>query len=151
VGRTWKESVWSDNVNPSQTVIGDTGGTCRGQAGYSGDQVELVVTDATGDWTGGHVLRGTGQDDDRTRLVGFTHALDGTVSAYIDGVSTGAPQEAAYDAGFMSWNAVGCGYSTGSRAQVLLGVVVVVPGVVSAEDIARLTIFAEKWGVGTGG
>ncbi|MFO0744322.1 MAG: hypothetical protein U1F43_01440 [Myxococcota bacterium] len=127
------------------TVIGDSTGGCRGQAGYSGEQIELVVTDSLGAWSAGHVLRGEHQTDDRARLVGFTHAADGTVQAYIDGAAVGAPETHAYDGDYMGWDQLGAGFAGMDRAQVTLGVVVVAPSVLSAGDIAKLAIFARKW------
>lgn len=147
VGRTWKESTWYNTVNASQTVVGDTQGACRSQAGYSADQAALVVTDASGSWSQGHVLRGTEQNDGQSRLIGFTQAVDGAVTAYIDGQQAGLPASAAYDTTGMAWSAVGCGYNTGSRAQAMLGFVVVAPSVLAAQDIQKLATFARKWGV----
>ncbi|MFZ5481651.1 MAG: IPT/TIG domain-containing protein [Myxococcota bacterium] len=146
VGRTEKQVAWWDNVNPSMTVVGDVNGACRVQAGYSEDQIELVVTDATGSWSEGHVLRGSGQTDGEARLVGFTHDVDGTVVAWVDGVREGDPATTSYDATWTGWDLVGAGFSTGSRAQVMLGLVVVVPAVVSDDDVAKLATFSRKWG-----
>lgn len=148
VGRTEKQVAWWDNVNPSMTVVGDVNGACRVQAGYSGDQLELVVTDELGAWSEGHVLRGSGQTDGAVRLVGFTHDVDGTVVASIDGAQEGVPAATSYDATYTGWDLLGAGYSTGSRAQGMLGLVVVVPAVVSGDELAKLATFSRKWGTG---
>ena len=146
VGRTREQSTWRDFVNPAMTVVGDYSGACRAQAGYSGDQIELVVTDALGAWADGHVLRGSGMNDGQVRLVGFTHDTDGSVTAYIDGLQSGDVALTSYDTVYMGWNLVGAGYSGGNPAQVMLGLVVVVPDVVVAADIEKLTTFSRKWG-----
>jgi hypothetical protein len=146
VGRTAKTVTWSDYVNPSMTVVGDYQGACRAQAGYSGDQIELVVTDALGAWSEGHVLRGSGQTDDQVRLVGFTHALDGTVTAFINGAQAGDPMPTSYDTAYMGWDLVGAGFYTQSRAEVMLALVVVVPDLVSPDELAKLSQFSRKWG-----
>lgn len=145
VGRTAKTAPWSDYVNPAMTVVGDYQGACRAQAGYSGDQIELVVTDALGAWHEGHVLRGSGQTDDQVRLVGFTHALDGTVTDFIDGAQAGDPMVTSYDTVYTGWDLVGAGFYTQSRAEVMLALVVVVPDVVSREELAKLSQFSRKW------
>lgn len=147
VGATGREAAWSDSVNPAMTVVGDSHGACRAQAGYSEDQIEYVVTDALGSWSEGHVLRGEGQADGVTRLLGFTHDLDGAVTAYIDGQPVGEVALTSYDRDYTGWDLVGAGYATGSRAQVDLGLVVVLPGLIGAEDLAKLTQFSRKWGV----
>jgi hypothetical protein len=145
VGRTTRLTTWSDYVNPSMTVVGDSAGACRDQAGYSGDQIELVVTDAAGDWHHGHVLRGAGQADGKTRLVGFTHARDGTVVAYIDGVAVGEPAATSYDAPYTGWDQLGAGFAGGNRAQVMLALVVVIPAVIDPGDLARLNAYARRF------
>lgn len=147
VGRTDKQVEWQDYVNPSMTVVGDVNGACRVQAGYSADQIELVVTEpVTGAWADGHVLRGSGQTDGAVRLVGFTHDVDGTVVAYIDGVQEGEPAMTTYDPTWTGWDLLGAGFNTASRAQVMLGLVVVVPAVVSEEELSKLATFSRKWG-----
>jgi len=148
VARTATDVPPGDQVNAAMTVVGDSRGACRHQAGYAGDQIELVVTDASGSWATGHVRRGEGQNDDTARLVGFTHALDGTVTAYIDGVQSGASESQPYDREHVAWDSIGAGYSGGSRASVTLGMVVVVPGVIDPADLAKLVAYARKWGVG---
>lgn len=150
IGRTSRTAAWPDFVNPAMTVVGDSTGGCRAQAGYSEDQVELVVTDAAGDWSDGHVRRGAGLTDDRPHLVGFTQAVDGAVEAWVDGARVGEPVSAAYDPVNMGWDRVGAGFADGHRAQVMLALVVVVPRVSSAEEIARLAAFARGWGVPVG-
>lgn len=147
VGRTEKQVAWWDNINPSMTVVGDVNGPSRVQAGYSADQIELVVTEPVmGAWTDGHVLRGSGQTDGQVRLVGFTHDVDGTVVAFIDGAQEGDPAMTTYDPDWTGWDLVGAGFSTGSRAQVMLGLVVVVPAIVTDEELAKLATFSRKWG-----
>jgi hypothetical protein len=127
------------------TVVGDSTGGCRAQAGYSEDQIELVVTDASGDWSAGHVRRGAGLVDGAAHLVGFTHAVDGTVQAWVDGAPSGEPAATSYDSVNMGWDRVGAGFAGGQRAQVMLGMVVVVPRVLSAEEIGRLSAYAQRW------
>ncbi len=94
----------------------------------------------------GHVLRGSGQTDGTVRLVGFTHDVDGTVVAYIDGVQEGEPAMTTYDPTWTGWDLLGAGFNTGSRVQVMLGLVVVVPAVVSEEELSKLATFSRKWG-----
>ena len=148
VGRSDRNSAPEDGVNAAMTVVGDSRGACRHQAGYAADQIELVVTDASGAWAGGHVRRGADQNDGRARLVGFTHAVDGTVTGYIDGDQSGEPELHEYDRGYVGWDSIGAGYAGGNRAQVVLGLVVIIPDVISAGDLARLVEYARAWGVG---
>jgi hypothetical protein len=145
VARTTRSAPWPDFVNPAMTVVGDSTGGCRAQAGYSEDQIELVVTDASGDWSAGHVRRGAGLVDGAAHLVGFTHAVDGTVQAWVDGAPSGEPAATSYDSVNMGWDRVGAGFAGGQRAQVMLGMVVVVPRVLSAEEIGRLSAYAQRW------
>lgn len=145
VAATERVLTWWDSVNPSMTVVGDSLGSCRAQAGYSEDGIEYVATDPLGAWRDGHVRAGSGLADGAPRLVGFTHAADGVVTAYVDGRPVGEPQACTYDAPFVGWDLVGAGYATGSRAQARLGVVVVAPVVLDDADLDRLTAFARKW------
>jgi hypothetical protein len=100
------------------------------------------------DGANGQVLRGAGLDDDQVHLLGFTQALDGTVIASIDGVPTGDPVIHPYDAPHMAWDLLGAGFSTGNRAECTLGLLVVVPSVLSPEALDKLAVFARKWGIG---
>ena len=59
--------------------------------------------------------------------MGFTHAAAGTVTAYIDGLQVGEAAMTTYDPVYTGWDLLGAGYATGSRAEVMLGVVVVAP------------------------
>ena len=90
-------------------------------------------------------MRGANETDNRTHLIGFTHALDGTVRAYIDGEPSGEPVVLAYDAPNIGWDLLGAGFSTGNRVAALLGFVVVVPSVISDEDVAKLMDFSRGW------
>jgi hypothetical protein len=52
----------------------------------------------------------------------------------------------SYDTAYMGWDLVGAGFYTQSRAEVMLALVVVVPDVVSPDELAKLSQFSRKWG-----
>lgn len=145
IGATLRSRLYTDGVNAAQTVIGDSLGSCRAQVGYGGDQAELVVTDASGSWAEGQVLRGNALTDGAAHLVGFTFSSDGVARAYVDGAEAGDSWSGTYDADYMGWDSVGAGYGGDSGAYVTLGAVLVLPSVLSAEDRTRLASWSRKW------
>jgi hypothetical protein len=79
---------------------------------------------------------GTGE----VRFVGVTHALDGTLQGYVDGVPVGAPVVHGYHAA-NGWSRIGSsGYGTveSNGYPGALGAVVVVPTAIDASVVARI-------------
>lgn len=147
VGRSPRERTAPPSINAPQTLVGDSSPASRAQVGYDNDALAMVVTDASGSWRGGEVTSPSLRLAEATRLVGFTHALDGTVQAFVDGVASGPAAARAYDARFMAWDTLGAGYGGDARAQLVLGAVVIVPAVLDDDTRAKLLQWSRKWGV----
>ena len=133
-------------VNAAQTVVGDSLGSCRAQLGYGGDRAQLVVTDAEGDPSGGQISRGEDLTDGSAHLIGFTFAPNQPARIYIDGLEAGEEWSGVYDSAYMGWDTVGAGFAGDAPAHVLLGAVIVAPAVLSGEDLAKLALWARRWG-----
>lgn len=143
VGAT-RRRVGGGWVNPGMTVVGDSRGSCRAQAGYTDNGLEYVVTDATGSWADGHVRPPGDVVDGAPHLVGFLHGVDGVVTPIVDGIAL-APTATTYDGPYMGWDTVGAGFAGDNPADVTLGFVVVVTGPPTDADLEKTALFARKW------
>lgn len=146
IGSTRRRVASSDSPNPGQTIVGDSRGSCRAQLGYGSDEIELVVTDADGAWSAGHMRRGAQVTDGAPHLVGFTQAQSGVAHAYVDGAQVGEAFQGSYDAPYMGWDSLGAGFGL-ANADVDLGALLITPNVLDDATIARLALWSRKWGV----
>lgn len=151
---------WVEALDPVGTIVGGPAeagppvssvGLSDGQVVYMsleaepGELGELVYARVTG---GEGLQEGPGQ----ARLVGMTHATDGTVQIWVDG----APVQTTGTAGYATprlWSRIGGGSdgsSSGpnSRFAGTLGAVIVLPSAVDAPTMARLHAWAQgRFGV----
>lgn len=135
--------------NAPGTVIGDTTNSIINSVGINGGTLEASVYSSNG-WE--KVNRGASLNDGTTRLVGYTYS--GAVQkAYVGSTQVGADGAAlaTYNTG-RGWNSIGAGYKDGSQVEDGfagdLGAAVIVNGLISAGDLAKLYTWSRA-GFGT--
>jgi len=140
---------WEDTYAPVATVVGGPVATGLPVASVGYTEGELVLRnldDAPGEWgeavysrfaAGSGLQEGPGE----IRLAGVTHAPDGVVAGWIDGVLAG---EGFADYGTpRAWTSIGGGledayYGPNTRFAGTLGAVIVLPSVVDPTTVARM-------------
>lgn len=128
--------VWS----PNETIVGDASlsqfvaaGMDAGRVGYS---------DGSGGWV--KTFRGTGLSDRDGKLGAFavTHATDGTLTFYADGVQLGATASVGYAVGATGWRTLGSGlgatYATG-----IIGAIAIADSVLPTSAIEDFASWAK--------
>lgn len=131
----------ADEVSPANTVVGDRlSPYCA--AGLS--QGALTYTEGTSGWktltAGGGYQEGVGEP----LCLGFSHALDGTVQAWADGVAVGEPAQLGYTPTYEGWRTLGASYGGGNAFVGSLGAVVILDTPADAALAARI----HQWAVG---
>ena len=125
--------------HPSETVVGDrlartaAAGLTEGQLQYSDEAARFMPARA-----GAGLMR-------EERFAGFSHATDGTLQAYIDGIPAGAPESRAYQGADIGWSTIGAGrnHTANSHYGGTLGAVIVLPTSVELETVARIHAWAQ--------
>lgn len=143
---------WVENYNPASTVVGGTWPPSA-SVGLHDGALSYVNQTAALDEFGGptwdvvHAGGGLQDGPGGVHAVGFTHATDGTITAFVDGAGevAGVSDYADVPRG---WSRIGGGLDgpgegPTNRFAGTLGAVVVVPAVVGAEDVARLQAWAQ--------
>jgi hypothetical protein len=131
-------------LNPLWTVVGGDGAQfCAAGLGEGGifytsahPQQGWVYAEA-----GTGLLRGPGE----VRFAGFSHAADGQLQGWIDGIRAGSPIDGGYSE-FHGWTKLGAaGYGpTGANAFAgSLGAVVILPFAADAETVARIHAWSQ--------
>jgi hypothetical protein len=146
---------WEETYAPLGTVVGgpvDYGWMPRSSVGLSGGQVALLnLNDARGVYgepvftriTGGDGLQeGTGA----VRFAGVTHAADGAVQVWVDGLAAGPSASADYGVP-RAWSELGGSiddtyYGPNTRLAGTVGAVVVLPEAADAATVARVHAWA---------
>jgi len=130
--------------NPLWTVVGDESEEHSCSVGL-GDGTLYYASASGNEWesyeVGSELQKGPGE----VRVVGVTHASDGTLQGYIDGVATGDPANHGY---FESngWSRIGSsGYGTVQSTAYpgTLGAVVIVPAAIDAATVERIHQWAQ--------
>lgn len=129
--------------NAPLTVIGGTGPTSNSMFGASADS--LYMTQIDGVWM--VTQRGSGLNDDVTRLCGSTHALaDGVIKIYVGTTQQGADNTVPYTPAGTRWNLIGAGAydaTNGDDGFVGdLGATVIVDAVISGANMTKLHTWA---------
>ena len=127
---------------PSDTVVGDGGvvpsgvGLTEGQLQYSDDASPSQPARA-----GSGLMREEGD----VRFAGFTHASDGALQAYVDGVAEGDAAARPYAPDSARWSTIGAGWLHGPNSHYggTLGAVIIVPTAVDAVTVARMHAWAQ--------
>ncbi|WP_410671376.1 IPT/TIG domain-containing protein [Amycolatopsis sp. cmx-4-68] len=135
------DTTATQTPNVPLTVVGDLSAVAYTMAGAKAG--ELRHSQYTG---AAYTLtdRGSGLNDGTTRLVGWTHATNGDLKAYVGTTQRGATATGIpYFTQFNGWNAVGGGYGgDNTRAddgfEGNLGAVIIVNGVLTGTDMAKL-------------
>ena len=131
--------------NSPMTIVGDASGGIYCAGGMSSGSVDVTQYSA-GSWT--HKQFGGGLTDGNAHLAGFTHDTSGNIRGYQDGQLLTAAANVPYGASNNEWSSIGIGYSGADGFIGDMGAVVVVAGVISATDYAKLTKWASQtWGV----
>lgn len=129
-------------INPQTTVVGDSDGQACA-AGYAGHELSYTSANASG-WQhvrpAGEVRRNVSD----TKLVGFTHGINGQLRAYRDGVALGEAIDVGYSE-LHGWSRIGGGYGDAPSARLVgtLGAVIILPYVADAATIAQLHAWAQ--------
>jgi hypothetical protein len=145
---------WDETYAPVGTIVGgtDATGSPSSSVGLSGGRVVLANRqDAVGAygeplWTRVEGGSGLQEGPGSVHVAGLTHAPDGTVRTWVDGVAAG---EGTADWGVgRSWRQLGGGmdgpyYGPNSRFAGTIGAVVVAPAVLSDTELARIAAWAE--------
>ena len=79
------------------------------------------------------------------RLAGFSHAGDGTLQAYVDGVPEGEAVNRTFEIEGNGWNTIGAGWNHTANSHYggTLGAVIIVPSGVDAATVARMHAWAQ--------
>lgn len=142
---------WVENYDPICTMVGgpiDYGWVPRSSVGLSGGQVTLVNLDdelgVYGEplWTRVSGGEGLQEGPGEVRMAGLSHAADGTVQVWVDGVAEGAPEVADYSIA-RAWSRLGGGFDDNyegpnSRFAGTVGAVLVLPEAADADTVARI-------------
>ena len=152
---------WFETYDPVGTIVGgpvDGGWSPVSSVGLSEGEVVYVNREegygASGELLWSRVAAGSGLQEGtgEARFAGVTHALDGTVAMYADGVEVGPAGAASY-ATARAWSRIGGGmdgYYEGpnSRFSGTIGAVVVLPEATDPETVARIHAWAQgRFGV----
>lgn len=137
---------WTENYNPASTVVGGTWPPSA-SVGFT-DGALSYVNRAVNDpptWDVVHVGADLQAGPGSVHAVGFTHAVDGTLTGFVDGVGEVAASTDYAEA--RGWSRIGGGLDgpgegVTNRFAGTLGAVVIVPEVVEEEDAARLHAWA---------
>jgi hypothetical protein len=130
----------ADTYSPANTVVGDSvDAFCA--AGLS--QGALAYTDGANGWQTATAGEGYQDGPDTVISVGFTHAADGTVQAYGEGVPVGDPTVLGYNATYEGWRTIGASYGLSSHFVGTLGAVVILPEAADADTAARIDTWAQ--------
>jgi hypothetical protein len=126
--------------SPNETIVGDASlsqfvaaGIDAGRVGYS---------EGSGAWV--KTFRGSGYSDRDGKLGAFavTHATDGTLTFYADGVQVGATASVGYAVGSTGWRTLGCGlgatYATG-----VIGAIAIANSVLATSAIEDFASWAK--------
>jgi hypothetical protein len=140
---TSSDTAATQTWNPPLTVVSDLTNACYNNVGASGGVLRHVQY--TGAWTA--TDRGSSLNDGNPRLVGWTHSTGGDLKAYVGTTQQGSTATGiTYNTTYTGWSAVGGGVIDGSNAADGfvgdLGAVVIVSGVVSGTDLAKLYTWA---------
>ncbi len=127
---------------PSDTVVGDGGvvatgvGLTEGQLQYSDDASPSQPVRA-----GSGLMREEGD----VRFAGFTHASDGALQAYVDGVAEGDAAARPYVPDSARWSTIGAGWLHAPKSHYggTLGAVIIVPTAIDAATVARMHAWAQ--------
>jgi len=151
---------WEETYAPIGTVLGglDASGYPNSSIGLSGGALVMVNREPgvgpVGEPLWARVEAGSGLQDGpgAARLVGMSHATDGTVTAWVDGVEVATSGGAAY-ASPRSWSRIGGSmegpyYGPSSRFAGTLGAVLVLPRALDAPTMRRVHAWARgRFGV----
>jgi hypothetical protein len=146
---------WTEDYAPLETVVGGPAGPGampEASVGLSDGQLVLVNREAglgpVGEPLYARLSAGEGLQPGagEARLMGITHAADGTLRFFVDGAEVGPPQRAEYGAG-RAWSQLGGSldgpyYGPNSRFAGTLGAVWITPGVIDPATLARLAAWA---------
>lgn len=141
---------WAENYNPASTVVGGVWPPSA-SAGFHDGALSYVNRTAELDEFGGpiwdvvHVGEGLQDGAGSVHAVGFTHGVDGTITAFVDGID-----EVAGVSDYSvprAWSRIGGGLDGPgegpfNRFAGTLGAVVIVPAVVDIVDVERLQAWA---------
>lgn len=141
--------------NVPMTVVGESSHDIWNSTGFHGTQLAYNYFD-TSPIGFSKTYYGSGYNDNVARLYGFTHSLAGEVKAYVDGEQVGSTLTGAdYSVANFTWCAIGSGYASDAPPDIyggddgfagLIGPVIVVGGVISAEDLASLYEWCQSEG-----
>ena len=146
---------WEETYTPVGTIVGgpgEGGGMPVSSVGLSGGQIVVLNLEPTlgpaGEPVWSRLAAGTGLQEGpgEVHLAGVTHAPDGRLQAWVDGVPEGPVAMTAYDTP-RSWSQLGGGmdgpyYGPNSRFAGTLGAVVVLPSVADETAVARIHAWA---------
>lgn len=141
---------WEETYAPIGTVVGglDATGNPNSSIGLSGGALVMVNReDGTGPggetlWTRVEGGSGLQEGAGSTRLLGMSHAVDGAVTAWIDGAPIATSGVASYGSP-RSWNRIGGSmegdyYGPNTRFAGTLGAVIVLPQAIDGATAARI-------------
>ena len=145
---------WVESYNPASTIVGGAALSWQpvSSVGFTDGALSYVnrvgAPDVDPQWDVVHVGAGLQEDGDAAvHDVGISHATDGKLRAFVDGVAADAG-ETAYDSP-RGWSRIGGGIDGGTegafnRFAGTIGAVVIVPGTVGDSDAALL----HQWALG---
>lgn len=131
----------ASEYNPADTVVGDSVAPFCG-AGLS--QGALAYTEGSdGQWKTLSAGRGYQDGVGDVVCLGVSHAADGTVQAWGDGVAVGDAAAFGYTADYEGWRTIGAGYGLSDRFVGAIGAVVVLPAAADAATAAKIHEWAQ--------
>jgi hypothetical protein len=148
---TSTKTVRGHSQNCPLTVVSESSVDTFSGAGFNGGALAYHYFE--GGWQEQHF--GADYNDGVARLYAFTHATNGELKAYVNGVQVGATSSALYFEVWQSWCAIGTGYRAEPPVDPYggddgfegdLGPVVIVDGVIADHDHARLYQWCQEEG-----
>lgn len=151
---------WDETYAPLGTVVGglDESGFPNSSIGLSGGALVMVNREAGlgpyGEPLWARIEAGSGLQEGAgaPRLLGMSHGVDGTVTAWVDGAEVPTSGLASYDSP-RSWNRIGGSmegayYGPGSRFAGTIGAVIILPGTIDEPTSQRIHAWARgRFGV----
>lgn len=131
-------------LNPPWTVVGD-GDEQYCAAGLADGGLYYTSSSSSAGWVGGGAGSDLQYNTGEVRFLGFTHASDGRLQAWVDGAPAGPASNGGYSP-FHGWSRIGAGgYAPiASTAYAgTLGAVVILPSAADAATVAKMQRWAQ--------